>query len=65
MVSEEMIIRRIHPQIFGIDMIKLDLRNKAQLPKECHQGQQIHPCGSIEFCPEDPEKCVFFRGGLR
>jgi hypothetical protein len=65
MVSEEMIIRRIHPQIFGIDMIKLDLRKKAQLPKESHQGQQIHPCGSIEFCPEDPEKCVFFRGGLR
>lgn len=72
MASEEMIIRRIHPQIYGmdmkiygIDMIKLDLRKKTQFPKECHQDQQIHPCGSIEFCPEDPEKCVFFRGGLR
>lgn len=35
------------------------------LPDECQQDQPVHPCGSTEFCPEDPEKCVFYRGGLR
>jgi len=65
LASEEIIIRYIHLQKSGIGMIKLDISKKVQLPKECHQGQQIHPCGSNEFCPEDPEKCVFFRGGLR
>ena len=39
--------------------------SRRPLPTECRQDQPVHPCGATEFCPEDPEKCVFFRGGLR
>ncbi|NHV96534.1 MAG: hypothetical protein HA494_01910 [Thaumarchaeota archaeon] len=33
--------------------------------EECDPDAPIHPCGAKEFCPEDPEKCIHFRGGLR
>jgi len=46
-------------------MKKQGYKNKTQITKECLQDQSIHPCGSTEFCPEDPEKCVYFKEGLR
>jgi len=39
--------------------------HKIQRPKKCSQDQAIHPCGATQFCPEDPEKCLFFKEGLR
>ncbi|UCH02757.1 MAG: hypothetical protein JSV20_02935 [Candidatus Bathyarchaeota archaeon] len=44
---------------------KHESKKRIPPPKECHQDQPIHPCESTAFCPEDPEKCVFFKGGLR
>ncbi len=46
-------------------MTKQGVNKKVRRPKECQQDQPLHPCGSTEFCPEDPEKCIFYRGGLR
>jgi hypothetical protein len=46
-------------------MITDENKKKTQLPKHCSQDQTIHPCGAIFFCPEDPEKCIFFKDGLR
>jgi len=46
-------------------MKKQELKEKITLPKECDPDQQIHPCGSRTFCPEDPEKCIFYKNGLR
>ena len=66
---------RSQPPLGGslrIDAERDDIRSKNPegnpshpLPTECRQDQPVHPCGATEFCPEDPEKCVFFRGGLR
>ncbi|MEM2884111.1 MAG: hypothetical protein QXY08_05975 [Nitrososphaerales archaeon] len=33
--------------------------------EECDPYAETHPCGAKEFCPDDPEKCIHFRGGLR
>lgn len=41
------------------------LRSTRRIHEDCRPDQPIHPCGSTEFCPEDPEKCIFYRGGLR
>jgi hypothetical protein len=41
------------------------MKNKGPHPKHCSQDQTLHPCGAIHFCPEDPEKCLFFKDGLR
>jgi hypothetical protein len=35
------------------------------LLKECCLDEPVHPCGSTGLCSEDPEKCIFFTGGLR
>jgi hypothetical protein len=47
------------------DMESRGKKETTQSPRECRQSQPLHPCGSTEFCPEDPEKCIFFKGGLR
>jgi len=42
-----------------------NIEKDAVCVEKCDPEAPTHPCGAKEFCPEDPEKCIHFRGGLR
>ena len=38
----------------------MDRKKRTLLSNECNPDQVIHPRGSTEFCPDNPEQYIFF-----